>query len=277
MQLAAKRSNGRAEDAPRSRSQKSQTVERAALVLACFSASRPQLSLAELAAELELNPSTVYRYAVALQEGGLLERDERRGGYRLGLRVVELAGIVLNQLEVRKQALDEMDHLRDDVDLQPSLAVLFEGDVLYLAQSQRKDLPALYTGIGRRVPAHCTSTGKVLLAEMSDDEAVALVERYGWRPTTTTSIRTPEQLVRALAEVREQGYAAADEELTDGLGGLAFAVRDYSGKALAALGVSGPRHLLSKRRRQRLVTRLRQAAGRISFRLGYTEEAAYLS
>jgi len=99
-------------------------------------------------------------YIVALQEAGLLERDERRGGYRLGLRVVELAGIVHNQIEVRKQALDEMDHLRDDVDLHASLGVLFEGDVMYLAQSPRKHLPALYTVVGSRAPAHCAAIGK---------------------------------------------------------------------------------------------------------------------
>jgi DNA-binding IclR family transcriptional regulator len=261
--------------ATRSRSRKSQTVERAGLVLACFSAAKPHLSLAELAGQLELNPSTVYRYAVALQEAGLLERDERRGGYRLGLRVVELAGIVLNQLEVRKQALDEMDHLRDDTDLHTSLGVLFEGDVLYLAASSRRDLPALYTGIGRRQPAHCAAMGKLLLAELSDEAAVALVDRYGWRTKTPRSVNNAEALRRELAEIRQRGYAVADEDLRLGVAALAMPVRDYSGAVQAALGVTGPRTLLNEPQREQVLMRLQVAASRISFRLGYHEDVVY--
>jgi DNA-binding IclR family transcriptional regulator len=79
--------------------------------------------LAELAARLDLNPSTVYRYVATLEDAGLLVRNQR-GGYRLGLRVIELAGIALNQIEVRKHALDEMDQLRDEVNLLTHLAVL---------------------------------------------------------------------------------------------------------------------------------------------------------
>jgi DNA-binding IclR family transcriptional regulator len=260
---------------PTGGTRKSQTVERAGLVLACFSASKPQLTLAELAEQLELNQSTVYRYALALQGAGLLERDERRGGYRLGLRVVELAGIVLNQLEVRKQALDEMDHLRDDLDLDVSLGVLFEGDVLILAQSFRKDLPALYTGMGRRQPAHSSGMGKLLLAQLSDADALAIVEQYGWRPMTDKSIGTPEGLYDALRATRQHGYAVANEEVRLGIFGLAYPVRDFSGEVKAALGVTGRFPLLEDAQRERVLARLQVAANRISFRLGFHDEGPY--
>ena len=268
------RANGTPGPARRSRSQ---TMERAGLVLACFSAARPNLSLAELAEQLDLNPSTVYRYAVALQESGLLDRDEQRGGYRLGLRVVELAGIVLNQLEVRKQALDEMDHLRDDSNLDVTLGVLFRGDVMYLAQSPRHELPALYTGIGRRQPAHCSAMGKLLLAQLADADALALVEHYGWRSKTPQSIATPQALVAALREIREQGVARVDGELRAGVTGLAVPIRDYSGDVLAALGITGPRNAFGSAELERITSRLQVAGSRISFRLGYhDDDVAYM-
>ncbi|MBV9583074.1 MAG: IclR family transcriptional regulator [Chloroflexi bacterium] len=256
-------------------SRKSQTVERAALLLACFSAAAPHRTLGELAAQLELNPSTIYRYAVALQEAGLLERDEQRGGYRLGLRVVELAGIVLNQIEVRKQALDEMRQLRDEIDVHTMLGVLFEGDVLHLEQMPRRHLPVLYTGIGQRAPAHCTAVGKILLAELQDEAATALVERFGWRPRTKRSITTAAGLRRTLAEVRKLGFATAEEEMREGIWGIAVPVRDYSGSVRAALGVTGTKQLLEDVRTSNVLRHLRQAAGRISFRLGFNDEAGF--
>jgi hypothetical protein len=138
---------------------RSQTIERAALVLTCFSAEEPQLGLAELAARLDLNASTVYRYVATLEDAGLLVCNQR-GGYRLGLRVIELTGIALNQIEVRKHALDEMDRLRDAVNLLTNLAVLLDGDVLHLAHAAPKSVPRMYTALGRRAVAHCTSLGK---------------------------------------------------------------------------------------------------------------------
>ncbi len=148
----------------RAKPARNQTIERAALILACFSTEQNHLTLAQLADKLALNQSTVYRYVTTLQRAELLSRDERRGGYSLGLRVIELANVGLNQLEVRKQALEEMDRLRDSLDMLVSLGVLFEGDVLHVAHAVPKEWPRWAMTEGRRAVAHCTSLGKVLLA-----------------------------------------------------------------------------------------------------------------
>ncbi len=254
----------------------SQTIERAGLILACFSESAPHLTLADLAAKLDLSPSTVYRYVATLQAAGLLERDARRGGYRLGLRVIELAGIALNQIEARKQALDEMDRLRDAVDLLVNLAVLFEGDVLHLAHSAPRHVPRLFTALGRRAVAHCTSLGKVLLSHRPWEEVTATIERYGWRPYTERSIQSFERLARELAVVREQGYALDDEERRAGVVCLAAPVRNHTGEVVAALSVSGTAEKLHPAARETVLLRVREAADRIAFRLGYAGTAAYL-
>jgi DNA-binding IclR family transcriptional regulator len=254
---------------------RSQTIERAALVLTCFSAEEPQLGLAELATRLDLNPSTVYRYVATLEDAGLLVRNQR-GGYRLGLREIELAGIALNQIEVRKHALDEMDRLRDQVNLLTNLAVLLDGDVLHLAHSAPKSVPRMYTALGRRAVAHCTSLGKALLADRPWAETRAAIERHGWRPYTRHSIADFARLETELAAVRAQGYAIDREERRIDVVCMAAPIRDRAGEVVAAISVSGSKTRMTESLRRRVLPRVIEAAARVSFRLGYQANAAYL-
>jgi len=254
---------------------RSQTIERAALVLTCFSAEEPQLGLADLAARLDLNASTVYRYVATLEDAGLLVRNQR-GGYRLGLRVIELAGIALNQIEVRKHALDEMDRLCDQVSLLTNLAVLLDGDVLHLAHSAPKSVPRMYTALGRRAVAHCTSLGKALLAHRPWAETRAAIEHHGWRPYTRHSIADFARLETELTAVRAQGYAIDREERRVDVVCMAAPIRDRAGDVVAALSVSGSKTRMTESLRRRVLPRVVEAAARVSFRLGYQANAAYL-
>jgi DNA-binding IclR family transcriptional regulator len=260
----------------RPRTGRSQTIERAGLLLACFSSERPHLTLAELAAQLGLHQSTTYRYVATLTSVGLLERDQRRGGYRLGPRIIELSNLALNQLEVRKLALDDMDSLRDELNLLVNLGILFDGDVLHIAHSVPANWPRWYTTVGRRAVAHCTALGKVQLAACPWPEVQRTVEQYGWRPYTPNSISDFERLAAELSAVREQGYAIDNEERNQGTVCVGAPIRDYSGSVVASLSVSGKADRMSSESRARIVPRVLETADRISFRLGYHSTSAYL-
>lgn len=257
-------------------SAKSQTIERAALILTCFSAEEPRKTLADLARQLDLNQSTAYRYIATLQAAGLLERDEQRGGYRLGPRVIELSFIALNQIEVRKHALDEMDRLRDRLNVMVNLAILVEGDVLHIAHAVPADWPRWYTAVGRRAVAHCTALGKTLLAHRPWDEVRATVERYGWRPYTSRSIQDFDRLATELETIREQGYSIDSGERNQGTTCLAAPIRDHSGSVVAALSVTSKAERLTDAFREESLPHVRETADRIAFRLGYLGGTGYL-
>lgn len=255
---------------------KSQTVERAASILTCFSAETPQLSLATIADRLGFNQSTAYRYISTLEAAGLVERDNRHGGYKLGPRVIELSNVALNQNEVRKHGLDEADRLRDELHALVSLAVLFEGDVLHIAHAVPDHWPRWHTTVGRRAVAHCTSLGKVLLAAKPWPEVVDLIETYGWRPYTPNSIRDFRHLEEELAGIRERGYAIDREERNRGTLCLGAPIHDYSGTVVAALSVSVKADKMPLDALAAAAPRVCEAANRISFRLGYQQSSAYL-
>jgi len=254
-----------------------QTIARAALVLACFSSERPHLKLAELADLIGLSQSTTYRYLSALESGGLVMRDPQKGGYRLGLKVIELAGIAINQVEARKHALDDMDRLSADTGLLVNLAVLFEGDVLHIAHVAPPGVPRAFTSLGRRAVAHCTSLGKALLADLPTEQVHGIIDRYGWRPYTERSIRDFERLDAELQRIRTVGYALDLGERRPGVVCAGAVIRDFSGQAAAAVSVSaadnryGPEAIEAE-----IAPEVVAAAERISFRMGHQSTAAFL-
>jgi DNA-binding IclR family transcriptional regulator len=253
------------------------TIGRAVEVLACFSAERPHLKLLELADQLGLTQSTAYRYLTALESGGLVSRDADQGGYRLGLRVIELAGIALNQIEARKHALDEMERLLHETGLKVNLAVLIEGDVLHVAHAVPPDVPRGFTTPGRRAVAHCTSLGKAMLANMPTELVHATIERHGWRPYTKNSIRDFVRLDRELERVRIVGYALDLRERRPEVLCAGAPIRDYSGRVVAAVSASvrDNRHSAESLEAE-IAPLVAAAADRISFRMGHEATAAFL-
>jgi IclR family KDG regulon transcriptional repressor len=263
--------------APTSIETGTRTISRAVEVLACFSAERPRLKLIELAEQLGLTQSTAYRYLTALESGGLVSRDADQGGYRLGTKVIELAGIALNQIEARKHALEEMERLLQQTGLKINLAVLIEGDVLHIAHAVPSDVPRGLTTPGRRAVAHCTSLGKALLADLPTPLLHATIERYGWRPYTKNSIRDFGRLDRELERVRNVGYALDVRERRPEVLCAGAPIRDYSGRVVAAVSASvRDDRYTAETLEAEVAPRVAAAAERISFRMGQQATAAFL-
>lgn len=254
-----------------------QTISRAVEILACFSPERPHLKLVEIADQLGLTQSTAYRYLTALESGRLVTRDLDQGGYRLGLKVIELAGIALNQIEARKHALEEMERLLQETGLRVNLAVLIEGDVLHLAHAVPAEVPRVLTTPGRRAVAHCTSLGKAMLADLPTELVHETIERYGWRPYTKASISDFDRLDQELEHVRGVGYALDMRERRPEVLCAGAPIRDYSGRVVAAVSVSVRDDRYNRESLEaEIAPRVVAAAERISSRMGQQATAAFL-
>lgn len=265
----------RATKTPKARSQ---SIDRAGLILTCFSGAEPYLTLAEIAERLGLPQSTAYRYTSTLEEAGLLERDSRRGGYRLGLQVVELAGVALNQIAARREAIPEMDRLRDELQLLVNLAMLDPRDmtdIIHVAHAAPPGWPIWVATPGRRAIAYCTALGKTLLSYQPWANVQHAIELRGWRTYTERSIQTFDALVEELERIRQQGYAEDDGERSPDTRCLAAPILDHSGQAVAALSVSGSSQRFTPDKRQLALPAVMDAAKRVSLRLGYAGSLAY--
>jgi DNA-binding IclR family transcriptional regulator len=240
-------------------------------ILRLFNHLAPEWTIPDIARRLDVPYSTAYRYVTTLAAEGYLVRHEPTGNYRIGLPLIELAGVALNQLDVRVHGLSHLDHLADVTGLNANMAVLYQGDTFHIAYAVRSAVPRMYTALGRRAVAHCTALGKTLLSDLPFEDVRHIIETYGWRPYTAKSIQTFPELDRALAEVRERGYAVDRGERSPGTRCVAAPIRDKTGRVIAAISVSGPHERLPEERLPELAATVQEHASMISYRLGYDD------
>jgi DNA-binding IclR family transcriptional regulator len=246
-----------------------QSVERALGLLACFSDAQPRLRVADLARQLELSQSTVSRLLATMESLGFIERDPRTGLYGLGLELVTLAGVALNQLDVRRQAVAELSAVAAELGLAANLAILRHDELFYLATVEGPRAPKLYTMIGKRAPLHATGMGKALLAHLPPDEQAALLARIPYPRYTRFTAAGPDELRPMLDAALRDGYATEREELAFGRACVATVIRDASGAVVAATSISGPLTALDlDRRQEQLAARVIEMADTVSHRLG---------
>lgn len=245
----------------------SRSTERAGTILSLFSLEEPRLKAATVSGRLDLHPSTVYRYLEALEAAHLVERDQHTAAYKLGLRIVELSAVVLRDLDVRRHSLDDMDTLRDRLGTLVNLGVLRDGDVVHVAHAFPPGWPRDDMVIGRTAAAHGTALGKVLLASLAWEDALARVNGSGWRQYTPHTIHDEATLKAELDEVRACGYALDREENHLGIMCVAVAVRSGDGEVCAALSVTARSQNILERVEE-LASQLSDVSRRVSARMG---------
>lgn len=252
-----------------------QAIERAVAILNAFSVERPEFGVTELADELGLHKSTIHRFLVNLEHAGLVERSPRSGRYRLGLHILELSGLVMQQMSLWEEALPFLEGLVRDTGETGHLAVLDNGEAIYVERVETNRALRIPSAVGRGYPAHATSLGKVLLAHLSRDEVEDIATQRGLVRHTPQTIVDVVALHDELALVRELGYAVDNEEYDEGLRCIGAPIMDHTGGVVAALGVGGPVTRVTPERVDELAELVRRAATGLSRRLGAHQSAAY--
>lgn len=240
-------------------------VVRAMAVLKAFGGARSAWGLTDLANELSLNKTTVFRLVRALEQGGMLTRDPGREVYRLGPELIVLGARALRSADLRAVARNQLEILADRTGESATLEVLVGDDTLILDEVLGRFFLGGSGEIGTRWPAHATSTGKVLLAELLR-QGGTLPRRLEAR--TRKTITSAAKLERELSRVSERGYAVAKEELEPGFVAIGAPVHNHEGRVIAALSIGGPTGRLAAGRIPSLGALVRSAADEVSRSLG---------
>ncbi|MCW2698106.1 MAG: IclR family transcriptional regulator [Modestobacter sp.] len=210
-------------------------VRRAFVVLACFSTSDRELSLAQLVARTGLPKATLHRLAGQLIAAGALERSGRN--YRLGVKMFELSGAVWAQRVLRDIAMPFLQELYEQTRETVQLA-MFDGDaVLYIDRIRGHNTAVLPTFPGGRMPAYCTALGKAMLA-FSPAETVNGIIARGLIPLSPRTVTTPNLLIAQLRSIQRTRIAYDAEESVSGVCCVAAPVLGANGRAIAAVSVS---------------------------------------
>ncbi|MFJ9870414.1 IclR family transcriptional regulator [Streptomyces sp. NPDC101165] len=248
-----------------------QSIERAAAILRLLAAGPRRLGLGEVAASLGLAKGTAHGILRTLQHVDFVEQDAATGKYQLGAALLHLGTSYLDVNELRSRSLNWADALAARSGESVRLGTPLEGRVLVVHHVFRPDDTFQTLDVGSLLPLHASSLGKVLLAygaaSLEPGQELQL-ESY-----TRHTLVTPEQLTRALAEVRELGWAAEIQEMSMGEAGLAAPIRGHGGLVVGAIGLSGPVERICDSQghpRPSQITLIREASRAISRDLGAT-------
>ena len=252
----------------------SQSLERGLAILASFRPERPLLGVSDLSRELDLSRSTTHRYVATLAALGYLQQDAASRKYRLGLRVLDLGFSVINSMELRALASPHLQQLSDELAHTVNMAVLDGADIVYVERCRtsrhgQRDID-LNLHVGSRLPAYCTSMGKVLLAFLSEEDLDVVLGRIKFSRRGPNTLAGKRALLDDLERVRTTGVGVNNEELAYGLRSIAVPVRGTSGEVVAAINLAAHRTMASMDDLVgRLGPALKRTADEISARLGY--------
>ena len=242
-------------------------VERALNILEAAANRRDGLTNSEISHKLGIPKSSASYILRTLERRGYLRRDPETGRYRLGLKILSLGGDARANLDLAEVALPFMRGLQDRIHLTIHLAVLDQGEAVYIEKVEAPGFFKVNTWVGRRMYLHSTSVGKCLLAWLPKPEVETLLRQQGMKKRTPKTISSVAKLLSGLERVREQGHALDDEENSLGARCVCAPIFDATGGVTAALGVSGTLTQMDEENMVKIVDALKETARRISRQL----------
>jgi IclR family pca regulon transcriptional regulator len=239
-----------------------QSLARGLAVLNLFEAHE-SVSMSEAAGRTGLSRAVVRRCLHTLFRLGYVRMDAERRAFPT-TALLGLSQAYLSHNRLAKAAAPILKDLSAVLDDSCSLGVLDGGQIVYVARAEVRRFISIDLQVGSRLPAYCTSMGRVLLAALEPQSLDAYLATTPLMARTASTITDPKRLRAALAEVAVQGFAVIDEELEPGLHSLAVAVRDRGGEVVAALNVGTARRTTGVELKVRALTALQHTSRRLT-------------
>ncbi|MGY3201520.1 IclR family transcriptional regulator [Streptomyces sp. TE5632] len=246
-------------------------VTRALDILELFLDGDGTLSAPDIVRRLQLPRTTVHELVTTLAARKyIVPVTGRPGRYRLGVRPYQLGARYAEHLDLAAEGRQVARSVAETCDETVHVAILEDTDVIYIAKVDSTHAVRMVSAAGRRLPAHCTSVGKMLLASLPERELAArLPADAELTAMTPDSITDPAALREALAQIRARGVAVENRESNPDVSCVAAPVRDRTGQVVAALSISVPMIRWSEERRTELEQLAVKGADDLSERLGH--------
>jgi IclR family transcriptional regulator, acetate operon repressor len=231
-----------------------------------------RVSTADVVTALGIPKTTAHRLVGNLEDFGFLEHGIERGRYQIGPRLLELATNILAASTAHGPIHALLMELSRRTSETVSLGVMRGSEVVYIDSAIGNSPLTLNFQKGHRAPVHCTSSGRVFLANMEKKQLDAYMLSGPWEPITPYTIVDPDRLRLEIEQVRKQGYASNDSEFAIGVVGAAVPIAGPNGRVMACLSISAPKARKSLEEVTLLVPMMQAAALRITKILTVVEE-----
>ena len=244
-----------------------QALSRGLAVLEALAATDGGATLTTLAATLALPVPTAHRLLATLEQAGYVQQNGG-GEWLVGLRAFRVGVAFLDHRNLVVQAYAHLKRLMEQSGETANLAVIDDGEAVFVEQVQSRELMRMSAKLGARAPLHASGVGKAMLAALADPPLAATIGKRGLDRYTERTLTSVNALEAELAATRMRGYAIDDEEHALGLRCVAAAIWDENGNPWAAISLAGPASRLTPARAAELGPRVRDAAAAITAALG---------
>ena len=245
-----------------------QSLGRAFGILEAVARHREGIGLADLSRLVGLHNSTTFHLVKTMVALGYIRQEKDSKRYRVGRPLFALAASALDEIEMVNLATPVLEDLARQTGESSHFAVRMGDTIVVIARTSGPGAFQLADRVGVVRPAHCTALGKAILASLQPDQLLRLLKRTGLKPSTEKSITETAVLLREIDEIRRTGVAYDDGEFNVEVRCLAVPVNDFTGKAVGAIGISGPVWRLSQQAMKSRVKIVQEAAARLSGEFG---------
>jgi DNA-binding IclR family transcriptional regulator len=238
-------------------------VERALDVLLCFSMQTPELNMTQIAEKVGIHKSTVHRLLATLERRRFVRRDPVTGIYRPGIRLLQMAYLTLEDMDIRQIVHPYMHKLVDEFRETVDLAILDEGEAVFVDVVESPQRVKLAAAPGQRLPAVSTASGKAILAFLPEDEVKKIRDQnnYQFKPNKILPLKA---FLEDIALTRKRGYAFDEEELEVGIHAIGAPIMGTKGLPIASIAIAGPAYRLPRKLMETIGPKLAHTAQEIS-------------
>jgi IclR family transcriptional regulator, pca regulon regulatory protein len=212
------------------------SLEKGLLVIEAFDASRPRLTLSDVAKLTGITRAAARRYLLTLTRLNYADFDGRY--FTLSPRILRLGYAYLSSASLSARVQPFLEQISEATGESSSAAILDGDDIVYIARSATRRIMSIGLGVGSRLPAYCTSLGRAILAYQPEEAIEAYLRRVRMEARTPKTVTDKTEFRAVLEATRAQGYALVNEELEFGLRSIAVPVVQKSGQVTIALNLS---------------------------------------
>lgn len=243
-------------------------LEKALAIIETLADQESPMGVSELCKKVNVPKTSAFFILNTLEQNQYITKTEE-GKYLLGNRFVNLGQSILNKIDIRQSAKPFMEELCKDSGFTVHLAILDQGEAVYVEKVESQAFVKFSTYIGQRLPLHVSGVGKALASQLSDEELEQIVERLGLPARTENTVTTLKEFKAVLASARQQGYAIEDEEGELGIRCIGASIFGHDGKMKAAISITALRSELPAQDIPVIGEKVRRTAMKISAHLGY--------
>jgi IclR family transcriptional regulator, KDG regulon repressor len=222
-------------------------VERALDILLCFTRDEPVRSLTQISECVQMSKTTVHRLLGTLENKRFITRDSVTGLYRLGIRFIEMASLVLQDVELHRWVTPYLQRLSAECGETVDLSILDGDHVMYLQVIESPQRVKLAAAVGLRLPAFCTASGKALLAFLPEEKVRKSIGENLTKFTSNTPV-SASVIMESLAAIREKGYAISEQEYEPDINAVAAPIFNAENQPVASVAIVGPSFRVTRER-----------------------------